>query len=61
MLLRQSGIEPETRAPAVDEEAVIEEIESREGRTLALQSTFHPLNFSRKITDKISELIFWGL
>ena len=35
MLLRQSGIEPETRAPAVDEEAVIEEIESREGRTLA--------------------------
>lgn len=35
MLLRQAGIEPETAAPDVDEEAVIEAVEAAEGRTLA--------------------------
>ncbi len=35
MLLRQSGIEPETRAPQVDEEAVIAAVEAHEERTLA--------------------------
>jgi septum formation protein len=34
MLLRQSGIEPLTLAPEVDEEAVIAEVERAEGRTL---------------------------
>lgn len=34
MLLRQAGIEPETLAPDVDEEAVIAAIESAEARTL---------------------------
>lgn len=35
MLLRQVGIEPETRAPQVDEEAVIAAVEAHEQRTLA--------------------------
>ncbi|GAA3030543.1 Maf family protein [Microbacterium dextranolyticum] len=35
MLLRQSGIEPETRSPEVDEEAVIAAVEAHEARTLA--------------------------
>ncbi|TDN87854.1 Maf family protein [Microbacterium sp. BK668] len=35
MLLRQAGIEPETTAPDVDEEAVIAAVEAAEGRTLA--------------------------
>ena len=34
MLLRQAGIEPETSAPDVDEEAVIAAVEAAEGRTL---------------------------
>ncbi len=34
MLLRQAGIEPLTRAPQVDEEAVIADVETREARTL---------------------------
>lgn len=34
MLLRQAGIEPVTRAPQVDEEAVVAEIERAEGRIL---------------------------
>lgn len=34
MLLRQAGIEPEARAPLVDEEAVIAEVEAAEGRRL---------------------------
>jgi septum formation protein len=33
-LLRQAGIEPETLAPAVDEEAVVAEVEAAEGRRL---------------------------
>lgn len=35
MLLRQAGIEPSTRAPQVDEEAVIDAVEAHEERTLA--------------------------
>lgn len=35
MLLRQAGIEPETRAPQVDEEAVVAAVEAHEERTLA--------------------------
>ncbi len=34
MLLRQSRIDPETSAPAVDEEAVVADVERREGRIL---------------------------
>ncbi|WP_295784185.1 Maf family protein, partial [uncultured Microbacterium sp.] len=34
MLLRQAGIEPVTRAPEVDEEAVVAEVEAAEGRRL---------------------------
>ena len=34
MLLRQAGIEPEARAPRVDEEGVIAEVEAAEGRRL---------------------------
>ncbi|WP_431802254.1 Maf family protein [Microbacterium sp. bgisy203] len=34
MLLRQAGIEPETRAPQVDEEAVIAAVEAHERRAL---------------------------
>lgn len=34
MLMRQAGIEPLARAPRVDEEAVIAEVETREGRVL---------------------------
>ncbi|MFS0712673.1 Maf family protein [Microbacterium sp. 2P01SA-2] len=34
MLLRQAGIEPSTRAPEVDEEAVVAALEAAEGRTL---------------------------
>jgi len=46
MLLRQAGIEPETRAPQVDEEAVIEDIEAREGRTLPPDE--HVLQLARR-------------
>lgn len=35
MLLRQAGIEPESRAPQVDEEAVIAEVEAAEERRLS--------------------------
>jgi septum formation protein len=34
MLLRQAGVEPETRAPDVDEDAVIASVEAAEGRVL---------------------------
>lgn len=34
MLLRQAGIEPTTRAPEVDEEAVVAAVEAAEGRRL---------------------------
>jgi septum formation protein len=35
MLLRQVGIEPETQAPGVDEDAVVAAVEQSEGRTLS--------------------------
>lgn len=34
MLLRHAGIEPLTRAPQVDEDAVVADVEARQGRTL---------------------------
>lgn len=46
MLLRQAGIEPEARAPQVDEEAVIAETEAAEGRTLP--ATEHVLLLARR-------------
>lgn len=46
MLLRQAGIEPLTRAPQVDEEAVIAATEASEGRTLPPQE--HVLLLARR-------------
>jgi len=46
MLLRQAGIEPVTMSPAVDEEAVVAEIEAREGR--ALPPAEHVLVLARR-------------
>ncbi len=46
MLLRQAGIEPLTRAPQVDEDAVIAAIEAHEGRTLSPQE--HVLLLARR-------------
>lgn len=45
MLLRQAGIEPITMAPAVDEEAVIAEVESEHGR---LDARAHVLLLARR-------------
>lgn len=46
MLLRQAGIEPEARAPQVDEEAVVAEVEAAEGRRLP--ATEHVLLLARR-------------
>ncbi|WP_322409623.1 Maf family protein [Microbacterium invictum] len=46
MLLRGAGIEPETLAPDVDEEAVIAAVETAEGRTLSPQE--HVLLLARR-------------
>ncbi len=46
MLLRQAGVEPETRAPEVDEEAVIAAVEQHEGRRLSPQE--HVLLLARR-------------
>jgi septum formation protein len=46
MLLRQAGIQPETRAPEVDEEAVVAAVEHAEGRTLAPEE--HVLLLARR-------------
>jgi septum formation protein len=46
MLLRNAGIEPETRAPDVDEEAVIAAVEHGEGRTLSPEE--HVLLLARR-------------
>lgn len=55
MLLRQAGIEPLARAPRVDEEAVIAEIEARDGRTLPPAE--HVLVLARrKAADVVSAL-----
>lgn len=55
MLLRQSGIEPLARAPRVDEDAVIAEVEAAEGRTLAPDE--HVLLLARrKAADVVAAL-----
>jgi septum formation protein len=55
MLLRQAGIEPDGRAPEVDEEAVIAEIEAAEGRRLPAPE--HVLLLARrKAADVASRL-----
>ncbi|MFG6476071.1 Maf family protein [Microbacterium sp. P06] len=55
MLLRQVGIEPETRSPQVDEEAVVAGIEAREGRRLPAEE--HVLLLARrKAADVVSRL-----
>ncbi|BDV30013.1 Maf family protein [Microbacterium terricola] len=46
MLLRQAGIDPETLAPDVDEDAVIAAVESAEGRTLSPEE--HVLLLARR-------------
>jgi len=55
MLLRQAGIEPETRSPAVDEDAVIAEAEAARGS--ALEPEAHVgLLAQRKAAAVVSEL-----
>lgn len=53
MLLRQAGIEPETLAPAVDEEAVIAAVEAREQRRLPAPE--HVLLLARRKAADIAE------
>jgi septum formation protein len=55
MLLRQAGIDPETRRPAVDEEAVVAAVEAAEGRRLAADE--HVLLLARrKAADVVARL-----
>jgi septum formation protein len=55
MLMRQAGIEPERLAPDVDEEAVIADIEAREGRRLDADE--HVLLLARrKAADVVAQL-----
>lgn len=56
MLLRQAGIEPSTRAPEVDEEAVVAALESAEGRVLPPED--HVLLLARrKAADVVAALL----
>ncbi|SIR72212.1 nucleoside triphosphate pyrophosphatase [Microbacterium sp. RURRCA19A] len=55
MLLRQAGIEPETRAPRVDEEAVIAEVEASEGRSLPAPE--HVLLLARRKAADVASLL----
>ena len=55
MLLRQAGIEPETRAPRGDEEAVIAEVEASEGRTLPAPE--HVLLLARRKAADVASLL----
>ena len=52
MLLRQAGIEPESRAPQVDEEAVIAEVEATEGRRLPAAE--HVLLLARRKAEDVA-------
>ncbi|GAD35644.1 nucleotide-binding protein [Microbacterium sp. TS-1] len=55
MLLRQAGIEPATRAPEVDEEAVVAALEAAEGRVLPPEE--HVLVLARrKAADVVATL-----
>lgn len=53
LLLRQAGIEPEARAPQVDEEAVIAAVEAAEGRTLPAPE--HVLLLARRKAADVAE------
>jgi septum formation protein len=55
MLLRQAGIEPETQAPDVDEEAVIATVEAAEGRTLAPDE--HVLLLARRKAAAVAAVV----
>ncbi len=55
MLLRQAGIEPVTRAPQVDEEAVIAAVEAAEGRTLSPDE--HVLLLARRKAQDVAAAI----
>ncbi len=55
MLLRQAGIEPLVRAPQVDEEAVVAEVEAREGRVLAPDE--HVLLLARRKAADVAETL----
>ena len=65
MLLRSAGIEPLTRAPQVDEEAVIAAVEAHEGRALAPDE--HVLLLARRKASDVAatiavagSLLTWG-
>lgn len=53
MLLRQAGIEPETLAPDVDEDAVIADVQQAEGRTL--DAAEHVLLLARRKAADVAE------
>lgn len=55
MLLRQAGIEPLTLAPDVDEEAIIEDIEAAEGRTLPAAE--HVLLLARRKAREVASRV----
>ncbi|SDH49653.1 Maf family protein [Microbacterium pygmaeum] len=55
MLLRQAGIEPVTRSPDVDEEAVIAEVERVEARTLSADE--HVLLLARRKAADVAQRI----
>ncbi|MFF2633073.1 Maf family protein [Microbacterium sp. NPDC058021] len=55
MLLRQAGIEPETLAPDVDEDAVIAEVQESEGRVL--DAGEHVLLLARRKAADVAERV----
>ncbi len=55
MLLRQAGIEPETLAPDVDEDAVIAEVQESEGRVL--DAAEHVLLLARRKAADVAERV----
>ncbi|MFT4210273.1 MAG: Maf family protein [Microbacterium sp.] len=55
MLLRQAGVEPETRSPDVDEDAVIAAVERGEGRRLS--PTEHVLLLARRKAAAVAAVI----
>ncbi|PVW06069.1 septum formation inhibitor Maf [Microbacterium sp. Gd 4-13] len=55
MLLRQSGIEPETMAPEVDEEVAVAQVEAAEGRRLPAPE--HVLLLARRKAADVAERI----
>ncbi|RKT36314.1 septum formation protein [Microbacterium sp. AG1240] len=55
MLLRQAGIEPETMAPEVDEEAAVAQVEAAEARRLSAPE--HVLLLARRKAADVAERI----